>query len=377
MTANALRGPIGRAAFVRATSLAIERSLGRFHVGYRPRLARLAQRHARVAELALTFPGLLFAIGVPGHGLDPRAALDFVISGAELKIAAAAAGVPWWLRRLPPEAFDRPLAGLPDGEGFRRRIANHLPAARKHASAWLNAMVEAARWGDDAAAIWVARELVRGRMTVRGLRLLVLYAWYSGRPQTSAHRLIGTAWHAGMHAATACQHADDWIRSVSLRANLGDRTLDPWLAPGQLSEFEFVPLLSAQGIAEEAAAMDNCVRDYGDTLVHDRERLWSVRCKGERVATLSVGFRGELIEILDLKGRANAKVPRGVWLTARRWIAEHDLMAIRPKHLTWGAVALDHHVWREFWRPYWVAKRHIPAWLPLTPTRRALEDLTR
>ena len=54
---------------------------------------------------------------------------------------AAAADMPLWLRKLPPEALSRPIAKLPDGKSFRRQIANHLPS-RKVAAIWLQAVAD-------------------------------------------------------------------------------------------------------------------------------------------------------------------------------------------------------------------------------------------
>jgi hypothetical protein len=35
----------------------------------------------------------------------------------------------------------------------------------------------------------------------------------------------------------------------------------------------------------------------------------------------------------------------------------------------------DIAAWRKLWRPYWCAKRRLPAWLPLTPSWRLVEAL--
>jgi len=78
-------------------------------------------QHARIGDLASSFPALLFSLAVPRPGLDPAPALARVIAGLSLAEAAAAADVPMWTRKLPPEAFARPIAKLPDGELFRRR----------------------------------------------------------------------------------------------------------------------------------------------------------------------------------------------------------------------------------------------------------------
>jgi len=36
---------------------------------------------------------------------------------------------------------------------------------------------------------------------------------------------------------------------------------------------------------------------------------------------------------------------------------------------------LDRRRWVELWRPYWLAKRRLPSWLPLAPSSKAIRDL--
>ncbi|WP_229186726.1 hypothetical protein [Bradyrhizobium oropedii] len=88
-------------------------------------------RHTRAADLAVSFPALLFALAVPRVGVASASALACVIDGRSLAGAAAAAGVALWLRKLPPEAFTSPITRLPDDELLRRQIANHLPQSPK------------------------------------------------------------------------------------------------------------------------------------------------------------------------------------------------------------------------------------------------------
>ena len=118
-------------------------------------------RHSRIADLAASFPALLFALAVPRPGLDPAPALARVIDGRGLAEVAVAADLPMWLRKVPPEALTRPIMRLPDGELFRRQIANHLPRSPKLAPTWLQAVADVADFAHEAAAVWVARELVR------------------------------------------------------------------------------------------------------------------------------------------------------------------------------------------------------------------------
>jgi hypothetical protein len=86
---------------------AIERRLARYRPEIQPPVRRLAARHAWIADLALSFPALLFALAVPRKGTDADAAARLVMSGAPLARAAMAAGAPMWMRSFPHEALRR------------------------------------------------------------------------------------------------------------------------------------------------------------------------------------------------------------------------------------------------------------------------------
>jgi len=173
----------------------LERQLRRFHPRLQGAVRLLATRHMRVGDLAASFPALLFALAVPRPGFDPAPALARVTAGFSLAEVAAAADVPMWLRKLPPEAFTRSIGRLPDGPLFRRQIANHLPS-RKLAPAWLQAVADTAEFAHEPAAVWIARELVREPRCVKPdrLRLIGLWAWFSGQPETFGHTLIDKPW---------------------------------------------------------------------------------------------------------------------------------------------------------------------------------------
>jgi hypothetical protein len=53
----------------------------------------------------------------------------------------------------------------------------------------------------------------------------------------------------------------------------------------------------------------------------------------------------------------------------------HDLSQIDIVRRGWDTAPLDRMTWLSLWRPYWLAKRRIPEWLPIAPSRRALGAL--
>ena len=358
----------------------LERRLRRFHPRFQGTVRALAMRHSRIADLAASFPALLFALAVPRPGLDPAPALTHVLDGRGLAEAAAAADLPLWTRKLPPEAFARPIARLPDGELFRRQIANHLPRSPRLAPTWLQAVADVAELAHEPAAVWIARELIREPQRAKPLRLrlISLWAWFSGQPATFGHGLIEKRWTPDMRIGAAVTAADNWQLIVTLHVNLGHREItDTWLEATRVAGYDFVPLTSTADIIEEAKAMRNCLKTYGYQLAHNRSRLWSVRRNGERVATLNVASRSRdpLPNIFELEGAGNTNAPREVWWAARQWLHMHDLSQIDMGQRKWGSIPLDRATWLSLWRPYWLVKRRIPEWLPIAPSRGALNTL--
>lgn len=357
----------------------LERQLRRYRPPFQGAVRALAMRHARLADLAASFPALLFALAAPRPGLKPEPAIVRAVNGLSLAEVAAAAGVPLWLRKLPPEALAQPIRKLPDGALFRRQIVNHLPPSTKLAPAWLEAVADVADLAHEAAAVWIAREFVREPKNVKSarLRLISLWSWFSCQPGTSAHALIDKPWTPDMRIGSALAAADAWHTTIELHVNLGREPIaDVWLRAARVDGYDFLPLTSIATITEEADAMRNCVRTYGDSLAHNRSRLWSVRSDGQRVATLRLGTRGEpLLNIAELKGPGNTAASLELWWAARRWLHMHDLPQIKIEQRGHDTAPLDRAIWISLWRPYWLAKRRLPQGLPMSPSRKALEAL--
>ena len=376
MTENLLR--ISRRETARAG--VIERRLERYHPRFHGAVRALAMRHSRVADLAASFPALLFALAVPRPGLDRAPALARVVDGRSLAEAAAAADLPLWLRKLPPEAFAAPIAPLPDGELFRRQIGHHLPHLPKLMPGWLQVVADIFAIAHEPAALWVAREFVREprKASPARLRLIGLWSWFSLQPETFGHELMKRPWTPDMSLATALEAAEEWRTMIALHLDLGAEPIaDTWLRSGHMAGYDFLPLTSLPAIVEEAETMRNCLKNYGPHLAHNHSRLWSVRQNGERVATLRICCRAPdpLLTIIELEAAGNTKAPREVWWAARQWLHAHDLLQVNIDPRRWGSVPPDRDIWRSLWRPYWLARRRIPEWLPLAPDHKALRAL--
>lgn len=363
---------------------AVDRQLERFSPRYRKSVREVAGRDPRLSDLALSFPALLFSLAVPRPDLAPEPLIRLVLSGAGLKELGKLAGLPGWSRRLMPEAFTGPVGQLPDGQAISYRIANHLPRSPRQAACWLDSVSFACRWGTPEMACWIAREVLDPKLNVKAanvkerLPLLALYAWYSGQPGTFGHSLIQKPWSTSMSCQTAWREALDWHESVAIEAHIGGGPIpDLWLEPKTVDGYEFRPLATASDIRAEASAMEHCVKRYGDSLARGATRLWSIHREGARVATLSVGrrYRSPLLEISQLVGPRYSTADEAIWWCAHQWLALHGELSAVPKAKPFGAVPPDRASWVRLWRPYWLAKRALPAWLPLSPSARELNRL--
>jgi hypothetical protein len=350
----------------------------------------VANEDPRLRDLAFSFPALIFAIAAPRTGVDMAAAIRAIIAGERLKRIAALARLPMWLRVLPPEAFAAPIPVLPGSADFAKQVMNFLPRSTKAMPTWLQAIGETFALADEMHALWIAREFAAGprlldkRRRQRGprrirrhdftsIRRLCLWAWCS----THSPDLVPDAvrWSPAVSLKVAENSTWRWLNAIDIRLTLGNAPIaDTWFEPATVDGFEFVPLRTATDLVEEANAMRNCVSGYASSLAENRSRLWSVRRDGAREATLELSrmYGDPLPTVYELGGIENNAVSRELSLAARRWMMRHEHV-LRDK--VWSeesTVNPNVQVWRSHWRAYWIAKQHVPAWLPLTPSSGTL-----
>lgn len=360
-----------------------ERRLQCFPEPWRQRVRAVANEHPRLRDLAQSFPALLFAIAAPRAGVDMGPAIRAIIAGERLKLIAALAHVPMWLRPLPPEAFTTPMPQLPDSSEFAKQVANFVPRSLKAMPVWLAAIAEAHDLADEEHVLWIAREILnvpkprkrrrrQRRSDSASVRLLCLWAWYSTHQPKRVPE--DWRWSPSVSLSYAGNRTWHWIRRFEMRLALGDEPVrDIWFEPATVDGFEFVPLRTADDLVEEADAMRNCVASYASTVAENRARLWSVRRNGVREATLELSYAiGDPIPtIYELGGLDNAPVRRELSLAARRWMQQHEHV-LREREWNEKPTPPSIAVWRAQWKPFWLAKRRVPAWLPLTPARETL-----
>ena len=352
--------------------------VGRFAYPVRREVRRLMRSSARLVDLAMVFPGAMYALASKRRPLgERRAAIGMVKEGAPLKNVARALDLPLWLRRLPPEAFQKPIEDLPAGENFTRRVATRLPGAPSHSAFWLQSVAFGAKACNEDFSLWLADQAV---YTEDGdpeklFGVLAAYAWHSRATQTRAHTLIVVPWRPEIAFDTALCAAKSWLNRMRLVLQLGPGVLtDSWLTGGLVRGYTFVPLLDRMEILAEARGMQNCADQYAERLADDRCRLFSVRREREHVATLEIGPHSReagMLAITQLKGRHNMAAPLDVWQAAYAWLAAQSGLRRLPPRIPPDR-CLDVEAWGQLMAPYRRRTNGAP-WLPQQATQAVFD----
>ena len=352
----------------------IDMLVDRFDAARRRSVRRLVSTSPRLADLAISFPAAVYALASrQGAQLRRQKALQLTIEGAPLRDVAVALDLPLWLRRLPPEAFAGRFGALPRSDLFARRIANHLPTSAEDSAFWLRSVIFGVQACDDYFALWLAQQAVfmEPADPAHLFGLLAAYAWFSNFDQSRTHGLIVVPWRPEMALDTAACAAKSWLNRMRLVLQLRKGVLtDPWLEPGEARGYTFVPLLDHSAILAEAHAMQNCADQYADRLARDKCRLFSVRRRGTRIATLEIGphpREAGVLAISQLKARHNLPASTETWQASHAWLgSQKDL-----KRMTNGAAPerpFDADAWNALIAAYRLRKDGAP-WLPDHPSK--------
>ncbi len=333
--------------------------LRRYHPVFRERVRDFARSATRRLDLAVVFPAATIALVTAAPGRQAaEAALALVDRGAPLKDVAKALDVPMWLRRLPPEAFARPLAVMPDGEAFARQIASFSPRSRAVSADWLANVAYAAATAGPEFAVWIARQPIHSDTPreVPPLRVLAAFAWYSSRNGMPAQAIMSTRWRPDLSFDTAMCAAKVWFNRIRLVTQFRHSPVaDPWLEGGTSERLRIEPLLSADDLLAEAKAMGNCIDQYAKRLAADRCRLFSIRtAAGEPVGNIEIAQHPReagVLTIHQLKSRHNAPAPPALWRAAHGWLAKQTSLR-REFPVIVRQPQLDQVVWAGLMAPF-------------------------
>ena len=332
-----------------------EGALEKFSEAYRDPIRQLCATSPAVADLAISFPGLLFALasGFGTQGARDRC-LAAIRDGKPLKDAATILGFAWWLRRLPAEAFTAPLSALPDSAEFNRRIVNHVPTESWKSAGWLDRVQLTRELADDDVALWMAwrsKGVPRLRDANR-LILLCAWAWFSNRPGTLGYSLVRQPFEPSLGLRRALDEAETWRKRAELAVALGDGIQDTWFEAGNARGYDIVPLAQLPDFLSEAESMDNCLDQFAPQVHQRRTRLFSVRKAGKPVADLEIAPHEEdptMPMIEQLRGPGNRRAAPGVWQAVFTWLS---MQPTRPLTIARASSSSARAAARRLWQPY-------------------------
>lgn len=378
MTSRASAARAERAP-VRARKLAqVSAMVGRFPSANRVRLDRLIAMHSYFEDLLWSFPGLAHAITCGAYDEAACArACAIIRSGCVLQHAARELGVPFWLRRLPPEAFCGPIPPLPSDADFGLKVCNHLPRENRVAATWLQHVSLAYRVCDAKFALWTARNFTAFQTSEQraAVAVLALLAWHADMPHEGAGLYVPAGWTPRFGAIEACRLASRWLCELQMVLYTQARASRLAMAndANEVCGITFVRLRTPQELAEEGSIMKHCVATYAPGMAKGRSFLWSLRDEcGSRIATLEVCIMPNgRPRSAQLRAVANADVPHRVWQAVQVWLGG---WSEPPPATTKAIYSPDARTWAHLWKPYWRAKG-MGALLPLRPPAEGLDPL--
>ncbi|HPG89357.1 MAG TPA: hypothetical protein PLD46_06860, partial [Hyphomicrobium sp.] len=172
---------------------------------------------------------------------------------------------------------------------------------------------------------------------------------------TAAHKLIVVPWRQEIAFDTALCAAKSWFNRVRLVLQMAPGVVtDPWLMPGVVQGYTFEPLMDHVAILAEAHAMQNCADQYGERVVRDKCRLFSIKRNGARIATLEVGPHPRetgVLSINQLKARHNMAATTEVWQAAYSWMASQQMLKRLPSLANPDRI-FDQEAWQKLLQPY-------------------------
>src|SRR5690606_22164428 len=326
-----------------------------FHFTCRRRVDEIASRSPCFEELAETFPGLLFALATRyGTVESRRAAVAHLVAGSRLRDAANALGLPWWMRKLPPQAFSKRLETLPDDPKFSARIVNLLPTLPTISSKWLERVVQAYRICGPDFALWVARHdrFHTPLITDPALPYVAAWAWFAGHPETLGAQLLRRPWTSTMSPRRAFDEVTAWRKRVRLALTLSALGREPWLSEGSALGYDFVELRTVEDFITESDTMDNCLDSFSEKLEAGVSYVFSIRRNGSPVADIEIGVHPvepSLPSIVQLRGPKNKRAHPEIWRAAYSWLGGQELRPVPPQV---ASSAARRRAWRALWKPY-------------------------
>ncbi len=332
--------------------------LRRYARSYRRRLRKFAARSREANDLLYSFPAAAFTIG-GGHGNPLRRgnAGRALANGAKLRAIANELELPFWTRRLPPEAFTETIAHVPNSAAFALQILNKVPKDSATTAMWFSWVSRANLYCDEEFALWLAKQKFwhTGKNDATNLLPLAAYSWYSRNDGGPARGFIERPWTRHMSAANALKYAHGWfMKLVTEYCRDGKSNSGRWFVTQRVSGLRFIPLTTPADLTEEGRKMNHCVAMYASKVAIGECLIYGIRRGNDHVATMEVGpkWRGNgEPTIVQLAGPYNDNPDESICRAADTWLRRQGKYPFVKRGSSQG-IPLDKARWEKLWAPF-------------------------
>jgi hypothetical protein len=322
----------------------------RFTFKHRESIYRAGALSRRALQLTDTFPVLAIAIysdhySLLRHDIDFRkweteradmaarrsSAADLVDRGARLRDVAGVMDVPMVLRLIRPSVAHLATEVLCRHPELVRAMPDTVPSSR----IWLRVVPWAHNRVSAEFAEWAARHApkIPGSLNRVGGVLGDIADWVrAGMPpeedtlgegpmSRAGSKFIVRAFTPSMSLKTAMALSADWHEAVAKNLDGPNSAFpDPWYPAARLGDYEILPIEDCASLYREGTAMHHCVGTYGDRVQRGNLYIYSIRRKGERVATLALGYHDGRTHLEEIRGPCNTEPPKAIVATVVRWL---------------------------------------------------------
>jgi hypothetical protein len=313
--------------------------IGLYHPTWRARVAAVAAHHPALADLAESFPALLFAL-TSGNGSASKraAAIEAILAGESLQHTADILGLAWWTRKPPASAFREPLPPFPIDADFSRRMASLVPDGVNTCALWLTAVCEAVPAGGRQYALWTARHGVAlvGTLSEAQRQAFHAWVWMGWHPGTSGHALVRRPWASDLGIKKVMEEFGAFLGRVALADALGDGKIGGVISDLHVHGLTFRPLRSAFDYINAAAALDNCLEQYADRLHRGTCAVATISDGPNIIGCVEIGphpTESAMPAIVQLRVAKNKRASAALWSAAYAWLAACDMRPLMPHAL--------------------------------------------
>jgi hypothetical protein len=202
---------------------------------------------------------------------------------------------------------------------------------------------------------------------------MALWAWFSCHPETVGGRMAVGRWEMRLTHRNAQTQMRNWYDRLDNYLDCGwGAEIDVWFEEKSVNGFDFVAIRTPEELLAEGASMKHCIATYGSCIRDDRARVWRVMKAGKTLANfvVEVPYCTSYVIPGEIWAKLNRRVPDELAEAAMIWFMSHPPKLVKSRaaaHPGSGRNSLSAVRWQELFKPYWIAKRTIPAWLPMVP----------